>query len=149
MQIVDVRLPQQPHPVVPVVARAEAGATSTYTQRTPMERLYDRQARGGSATPGALLTEADTELIHAVTGEKLWGVETIDLAHISPFAAQIMLDRRTGHLPRRSEVTVPYLERRARQLENAGRLNPFTGAELTRAVRYLQSRSSGGIDIAM
>ena len=134
MQIVDVRLPQQPHPVVPTVIRAEASATSTQDMRTPMERLYDRRARRGSTGSRAVLTEADCELIRAVTGESLWGTGSVDLENISAFAAQIVMDRSDGHLTPRSEVTVAY---------------PFSGAELTRAIRYLTSRESGGIDIAM
>ncbi|MDO5696603.1 MAG: hypothetical protein Q4G51_01390 [Dermatophilus congolensis] len=147
MYVVDVRLP--PQPVVPVVAKAEPGTSSTTTTKTPLERLYDRRAprRGGASHE--LLTEADRELIRAVTGENLWGASEFDLKEVSGFATQILLDRRSGPLPPSSEVTVAYLERRGRALAPLGLLNPFSGDALQRAVRYLVSKEAGGIDIAM
>lgn len=147
MYVVDVRIP--PQPVVPVVAKAEAGTCSTTTTKTPLERLYDRRGPRRSGPAGQLLTEADRELIRVVTGENLWGAVEFDLGELSTFATQILLDRRTGPLPPSAEVTVEYLERRGRALTPMGLLNPFSGATLQRAVRYLVSKETGGVDIAM
>ena len=147
MYVVDVRLP--PQPVVPVVAKAEPGTCSTTTTRTPLERLYDRRPPRRAGSTGDLLTEADRELIRVVTGENLWGASDYDIGELSTFATQILLDRRSGPLPPSAEITVEYLERRGRALAPLGLLNPFSGSTLQRAVRYLVSKESGGVDIAM
>lgn len=147
--IVDVRLPREPHPVVPVVVHADASATSTTTQRTPLERAYgERRARRTSREP-AMLTECDLELIHAVTGERLWGAAPFDRDTLSGFAYQILADRRGGRLPAGREVSVDYLTSRGRSLTNQGALNPFIGAVLTRAVRFIESRGCGRVDLAL
>ena len=147
MYVVDVRIP--PQPVVPVVAKAEPGTCSTTTTKTPMERLYDRRTSRRVGATNELLTEADRELIRVVTGENLWGMTDVDIGELSMFATQILLDRRTGPLPPSAEVTVEYLERRGRSLAPLGLLNPYTGATLQRAIRYLTSKETGGVDIAM
>lgn len=147
MYVVDVRIP--PQPVVPVVAKAEPGTCSTTTTKTPMERLYDRRTSRRGGASNELLTEADRELIRVVTGESLWGTTDFDLGELSSFATQILLDRRTGPLPPSVEVSVEYLERRGRSLAPLGLLNPYSGPTLQRAIRYLTSKETGGVDIAM
>ncbi len=147
MYVVDVRLP--PQPVVPVVARAEASTCSTTTTKAPLERLYDRKAPRRPGDVHELLTDDDRRLIYAVTGENLWGILDLGALALSGFAAQIVLDRRSGPLPPGTEVSAGYLERRGRALAPMGLLNPFAGEQLRRALRYLASREQGGIDIAM
>lgn len=150
MHIIDVRLPQQPHPVVPVVVQADASATSTTAQRTPLQRTYGGPRKHARAQADrAVLTDGDLELIHAVTGERLWGTGAVDVEGLSEFAHQIVVDRRDGRLAVGREVTVTYLRSRGRALANMGALNPFTGSVLTRAVRFIESRGCGKVDLAL
>ncbi|MBO3142324.1 hypothetical protein [Dermatophilus congolensis] len=149
MLIIDVRLPQPVTPPVPAVVKADASATSTSTERLPVIHRGERRVRRSSAPDTSLLSAADIELIHVVTGERLYGTGIVNGEDLQPFSLQLVLDRHDGVLPRGVEVSVSYLHRRGKALLRSGHLNPYSGAELTRAERYLASRHSGGVDVSL
>lgn len=143
MYVMDVRLPVQP--AVPVVASLAAGTTATNTSRPEDPRIRERGERRPAGRGGAF-TPADRDLVYAVTGED---VALAQVADLSPFAGQILTDRRAGRLPAGREITAAYLLRTGATLEQMGAPNPFSGAHLRRALLFLESRTSGRIDIVL
>jgi hypothetical protein len=87
------------------------------------------------------LTDADRELIRAVTGEGIQRGQTPQERPLSAFAMQIAVDRRSGVLPAEQAISVGYLQRTQVRLAALGvPVHPFAGANFTRAVAYLSSR---------
>lgn len=95
------------------------------------------------------LTQSDSELLRAATGESLENAEPS-----SQFAQQLALDRRTGELSPHQHVTGVYLRNAAARIDelNAGRkgfTNPYSGEAMDRAVSYLESIGRGRADIRL
>lgn len=145
MWVQDVRMPVQPQ--VPIVIAPGSGAsTRMETFAVPLS-AYERPAgRRRMRTDTDWLTDADRDLIYAVTGESVWQEQATGV-ELSAFARQISFDRRTGRLPSEVEVSVGYLVRTGGVIEANGGDNPFSGIELDRALAFLASRSSGHIDV--
>lgn len=144
MIVQDVRMPIQP--AVPVVASPSPGATATNTGRAEEDPRLKWGARGAGAARAADFTDLDRALIRAVTGEDVGVISDADL---SPFATQILLDRRHRRLPRGREVDLDYLTRTHRRLSGLGDANPFSGAQLRRAVEFVRGRAGGRLDVVL
>ncbi|WP_168583671.1 hypothetical protein [Gephyromycinifex aptenodytis] len=142
MWVIDVRLP--PQPAVPVVASLAASTTATTTARPQDPHIWERFGRRSRASAG--FSSADRNLLYAVTGED---VLTLPVPQLSPFAAQILLDRQSGRLRSGREVTASYLLGTGSTLEQNGAKNPFSGALLQRALSYLQTQQTGRVDIVL
>ncbi|GAB76499.1 hypothetical protein AUCHE_01_00610 [Austwickia chelonae NBRC 105200] len=90
------------------------------------------------------LTDADRQLIHAVTGEVIWQGQEPHERPLSAFAMQIAVDRRTRDLAEGEEISVSYLQRTCDRLAALGvPANPFQGSNLRKAQAYLSSRAEG------
>lgn len=144
MLVQDVRMPIQP--AVPVVASPSPGATATNTGRAEEDPRLKWGARTRGAGLAADFTDLDRALIRAVTGEDVGLVGDGDL---SPFATQILLDRRHRRLPPGREIDLSYLMRTSRRLAGLGEHNPFSGDALNRAVQFVQSRATGRLDVVL
>lgn len=149
MWVQDVRMP--PEPAVPVVIRPDSGASTRMETFAPSQGAYDRQARRRPGPAGDLehLTDADLDLVYAVTGETVWRGEVRGglPGPVTGFTRQLAIDRRTGALPAHREVTAAYLVRTGSVIEANGGVNPYSGAHLERALAYLASRGQGRVDI--
>lgn len=148
MYVLDCR--SAPPPPIPTVSSTSASTTATANRESVLAR--DRAARARRAFGSDLdhLTDADRDLIHAVTGEVLWPGRQADERPVSAFARQIAVDRRTGALPEHVQVDTHYLLRTRDVLDRLGATqNPFSGATLARALAYLERRQVGHIDISL
>lgn len=139
----DVRLPVQP--AIPVVHSPSAGATATHTGKPEEDPRLKWGARAQHVRAGDY-TALDRALIRAVTGED---VDALREAELSAFATQILLDRRKNRLTPGREVDVDYLTRTSRRLSGLGERNPFSGAQLRRAMQFVQGREGGRVDIVL
>ena len=145
MWVQDVRMPVQPQ--VPIVIRPDSGAsTRMETFAVPLSTYGRPTDRRRMRADADWLTDADLDLIYAVTGESVWQEQATGEG-LSPFARQIAIDRRTGRLASDVEVSAAYLVRTGAVIEANGGVNPFSGIELKRAIAFLASRSSGHIDV--
>lgn len=145
MYVQDLRLAERP--AVPIVQSPAAGATATQTGREfPDPRLIWGERRATTGRPARGFTDGDRALVHAVTGED---VETVAASDLSAFAFQILTDRHNGRLPASREIDLDYLARTRRRLADLGAANPFSGDQLTAAVRYVQSRQAGRVDVVL
>lgn len=144
MIVMDVRMPVQP--AVPVVQSLAAGASATTTSRPEDPHVTGRDRRAAARSHQGF-TAGDRALCYAVTGEDVWAIDD-DLA-LSPFAAQLLADRRGGTLPSTKEVSSAYLLRVGAHLDSIGAPNPYSGAHLRRALLFLESRTTGRVDVVL
>lgn len=148
MWVQDVRMP--PQQAVPVVIRADSGASTRMETFSPSQGSYDREALRRPGPIGDLdhLTDSDLDLIYAVTGERIYRNAPRDEPQpVTAFTRQIGVDRRNGTLAPQTEVTAQYLVRTGAVIEANGGMNPFSGLHLQRALTYLASRRDGRIDV--
>lgn len=139
-----------PQPAVPVVIKADSGASARMAAFSPSQGSYERDAlrRCGPRDDLAFLTDSDLHLIHASTGERIWrGAAATAAQPVTAFTGQIALDRRTGTLRDGTDVTAIYLVRTGSVIEANGGVNPFSGLHLERALAYLAGRCDGRVDI--
>lgn len=147
MWVQDVRMP--PEPGVPVVIKADSGASARMESFAPSQGSYERDALRRTGSPGdlAFLTDSDLDLIHATTGERIWRGAGASTQPVTAFTRQIAVDRRAGTLKAGAEVTAAYLVRTGSVIEANGGVNPFSGVHLQRALAYLAGRRDGRVDV--
>ncbi|MDO5697037.1 MAG: hypothetical protein Q4G51_03575 [Dermatophilus congolensis] len=126
-----------------VRSTAAIEATEAATAQRATARRY------GVLNDFRYLTETDSQLLRAATGEALEAKEPS-----SQFAQQLALDRRTGELAPHQDVTAVYLRNAAARIDeqNAGRkgfTNPYSGPAMDKAVSYLESIGRGRADIRL
>lgn len=139
-----------PQPAVPVVIKADSGASARMESFAPSQGSYERDPmrRPGPLGDLAFLTDSDLDLIHATTGERIWRGEAASGAQaVTSFTRQIAVDRRTGTLKAGTDVTATYLLRTGSVIEANGGVNPFSGLRLERALLYLAGRRDGRVDV--
>lgn len=147
MLVIDCRLPVPPG--IPVVVSPGSGAKISSSPKETSARSSQPGERRRVNVLG-VLTLADRELIHAVTGEVFWTGQVISGAPISGFALQIAADRRMGLLPDTVAVSVAYLAERAEDLHRLGVApNPFPPELIARANGYLDAKTQNRIDLAL
>lgn len=148
MYVIDCRM--APPPPVPSVSGAAASSTATSNRYSLLDGDRAEYARRVFRTALGHLTDDDRALIRAVTGEAVWPGQSLHEKDLSSFAMQIAVDRRTAVLPEGREVDPAYLYRTRDLFERLGvGENPFAGANLQRALAYLNRRGSGRIDVAL
>ena len=92
------------------------------------------------------LTDADRELIHEATGQRIGPGFDPTRETPSAFAAGIAAGRTSGRLAPGQEVTAVYLKDLNRRYERAGGPNPLA-AYLDKAVAYLSRAGRRQIDV--
>ncbi len=150
MYIIDARM--APPPPVASVSGAAASATATANRYSVLDHSNERAAHARRVFRTALghLTDDDRALIRAVTGEAIWPGQSLQEKDLSAFALQIAVDRRTAVIPAGVEIRESYLVRTRELFDRLGVSdNPFSGANLQRALAFLHRRGSGRIDVAL
>ena len=95
----------------------------------------------------ARLTDADRELAHVVTGERLPFETDEDGVLVSFFVLQIALDRAVGALPQGQDVSIAYVEYVYEQYERTcPEGNPFSDDLFDLALAFLVGRELSRLD---